>query len=38
LGGRGGGGRGGNPEAARQALRDAYSNPYLIKRGDPIPK
>ena len=39
-GGRGGarGGRGTNPEAARQALRDAYSNPYLIKRGDPIPK
>ena len=38
-GGRGGGGgRGPNPEAARQALRDAYSNPYLIKRGDPIPK
>jgi mannan endo-1,4-beta-mannosidase len=34
----GGRGRGGNPEAAIQALRDAYSNPYLIKRGDPIPK
>ena len=39
LGGGGGrGGRGGNPEAARQALKDAYSNPYLLKRGDPIPK
>ena len=36
AGGRGG--RGGNPEAARQALRDAYANPYLLKRGDPIPK
>jgi hypothetical protein len=32
-----GGGRG-NPEAARQALKDAYANPYLLKRGDPIPK
>jgi len=37
LGGRGSG-RSSNPEAARQALRDAYSNPYLLKRGDPIPK
>jgi mannan endo-1,4-beta-mannosidase len=34
----GGGGRGGNPDAAKQALKDAYSNPYLIKRGDPVPK
>jgi len=33
-----GGGRSGNPEAARQSLRDAYNNPYLLKRGDPIPK
>jgi hypothetical protein len=33
-----GGGRGGNPEAAKKALRDAYNNPYLLKRGDPIPK
>jgi mannan endo-1,4-beta-mannosidase len=33
-----GGGRGGDPEAARQSLRDAYNNPYLLKRGDPIPK
>jgi len=31
-------GRSPDPEAARQALRDAYSNPYLLKRGDPIPK
>jgi mannan endo-1,4-beta-mannosidase len=38
LGGRGGRGRGPSPEAARQALRDAYNDPYLIKRGDPIPK
>jgi mannan endo-1,4-beta-mannosidase len=33
-----GGGRGGDPEAARQSLRDAFNNPYLLKRGDPIPK
>jgi len=40
LGGLAGraGGRGPDPEAARQALRDAYGNPYLIKRGDPLPK
>jgi chromosome segregation ATPase len=25
-------------EATRQALKDAYGNPFLIKRGDPIPK
>jgi len=37
LAGRGAG-RGPDPESARQALRDAYSNPYLIKRGDPLPK
>ena len=38
--GRGGarGGRGANPEAARQALRDAYGNPFLLKRGDAIPR
>jgi mannan endo-1,4-beta-mannosidase len=36
-GGAGGGGRG-NPEAARQALKDRYDDPYLIKRGDPLPK
>jgi hypothetical protein len=33
-----GAGHGANPEAARQSLRDAYSNPYLLKRGDAIPK
>lgn len=38
LSGRGGRGRGPDPEAAKKSLRDAYSNPYLIKRGDPIPK
>lgn len=38
AGGGGMGGGRGNPEAARQALKDAYANPYLLKRGDPIPK
>jgi len=36
--GGGGGGRGANADAAKEALKNAYSNPYLLKRGDPIPK
>jgi hypothetical protein len=39
LGGRGGApGGGGGGRGNPQALKDSYSNPFLIKRGDPIPK
>ncbi|MEI9972186.1 MAG: hypothetical protein WDO73_09080, partial [Ignavibacteriota bacterium] len=38
LGPLSGRGRGPDPESARQTLREAYGNPYLLKRGDPLPK